>query len=195
MFGFFRQKRNKKFNRRLTDRKVIEPASSTTPFDGGTSLVTMVLNYVLRQYGIPSKWIVCTDVTKMKKGDHDSLCIQLTIKHWDPRLMMYALVLQSSVLQAMDMFEQSIDHSHYTIAWGLDKRVSHEVLEMPKPETWTTNPSTLLITDAGSRLITLRQQVSAQPAAPIVSESPKRPVLSEWDHRNQAFADTDIGVF
>lgn len=140
MFEFLKQNRTK------SDRNDNEPpesgshlsmpASSQQHTSTHRDLAKIVLRDTLRNNGIPTEWISCEPISRTGSDGKKSLFIQLVIQRWHDGLMQYAPLLQRQLLEGLQRFDPSSDHSGHTVAWKFAPECGYPHTVMPDPERW-----------------------------------------------------------
>lgn len=140
MFKFFKKRPDSQSQRNSQSGDSQPPDTipiSTQQQTNFRDLSRVVLRDILRMNGIPLDWMTC-ESSPRNKGDDDHLIIQLLVKRWHDGLMLYAPLIQEQLLQGMQRFDPSSDHTGHLVVWqfasdcGFDKNI------MPAPDYWLT---------------------------------------------------------
>lgn len=192
MFKFFR-KRKALLSESAKPKSAVSVGSSGA-VDTKRELIPIVLKFVMRQAGVPLGWLTCGEVFSITRSGKKETCVQIVIKHWDERIFGYLLVLQREFRKGLDLFEPGVDHQGFTFSWTVDASIKSPAAELPPSNVWMTPPVVRSPTTQASRQAALNQRIPVSvPMAPAVTPAPKiMPQLSDWDHRSQHFADTDM---
>jgi hypothetical protein len=110
----------------------IDPQASTR-----RELVRVVTRDTLRDTGIPEEWIETQILLELVRDGHSCIHLRLVVRHWDPRLLKYAVAFQRRLLAEMESFDPQTREWLLSIAWQFPSDEQCPFLEMPDPATWT----------------------------------------------------------
>ena len=99
-------------------------------------LVQVVLRDCLRRHGIPARWMGCQMMVAESPSRGPGLYIRLVLRHWDERLLRYAVAFETQLLDAITQFEPQASTWLHGISWELDLRSSCPYPDMPEPASW-----------------------------------------------------------
>jgi len=102
-------------------------------------LIRVVLKDTLRLHGIPFGWLACEVIIVARAPGKEELHIQLVVMKWDEQLLRYAPALQQQLLQGLDRFDPSVDHSNYIVSWRFSPDCRCPFTRMPNPAFWVKN--------------------------------------------------------
>jgi hypothetical protein len=135
-----------KANRRKTDQVDNEPpesmahasvpASSQQHTSTHRDLAKIVLRDTLRNNGIPTEWITCEPISRTGSDGRKSLFIQLVIQRWNDRLMQYTPLLQRQLMEGLQRFDPSSDHSGHVVVWKFSPDCGYPHTAMPASDSW-----------------------------------------------------------
>lgn len=132
-----------------------EPASGDHPLtieDGSDNamrrqLVQVLLRDLLRKHGIAPQWIELQMLVVSRSSRGSGLYVRLILRHWDERLMNYALALQNALLVDIARFEPNASEWLHGISWQLEMTDSCPYTTLPDKAFWaeTATPAKPLI--------------------------------------------------
>jgi hypothetical protein len=146
-------------------------------------LICVVLKETLRLHGVPAGWLTCGVVVLPRRSGDEDLIIQLIVLKWNETLIRCVQVLEKALLQGLDRFDPSVNHSRYIVSWRFAPSCGCPLSQMPEPQVWTQSepvpaPPTIV------PILDRRQSVRSPPR-------PKFDLLpSERDFRHNDFAAT-----
>lgn len=151
-------------------------------------LIRVVLKDTLRLHGVPAGWLTCEVVVLPRPSGEEDLIIQLIVLKWNETLMRCVHALEKALLQGLDRFDPSVNHSRYIVSWRFAPSCGCPLSQMPEPQVWTQSepvpapPTIVPILD--------RRQSVRPPPRPKFDLPP-----SERDFRHNDFAATEpIGL-
>lgn len=83
-------------------------------------LVQVLLRDSMRRHGIPPTWLDCQMLLVSSKSRGEGMYLRILMKHWDMRLLTYAVAFQKSLLLDITRFEPHATEWLYGISWQLD---------------------------------------------------------------------------
>jgi hypothetical protein len=136
MFDFIRKAKSKLPT--VSHRSVEANLNSTQQHtDIQRELIRVVLKDTLRQHGVPLSWLRCEVVVLPKRGGDEDLIIQLIVLNWNQLLMQCVRALEQALLQGLDRFDPSVNHSRYVVSWRFAPNCGCPLNQMPEARTWT----------------------------------------------------------
>jgi hypothetical protein len=118
----------------------MEPLSSVHDGSENTTrrqLIQMLVRDALLRYGIPTRWIECQILTVSSRSKGQGLHLRLIVKHWDARLMQYAVAFQNALMTELTGFEPRAKEWLHGISWQIDVGSHGPNLTMPDKSFWT----------------------------------------------------------
>lgn len=101
-------------------------------------LVHVLLRDALRRHGIPASWLECQMLVVTSRSRGPGMYVRLVVKHWDSRLLDYALAFEKTLLADIVRFEPKADEWLHGISWQLDFQNSSPFKELPEKSFWQT---------------------------------------------------------
>ena len=111
--------------------------SSRAASDIERELVRVAFKDTVRATGVPPEWLGCEVRVVTDKYQTERLQVQLVIKKWSGHLLRYAMAFQQQLMQCLDRYEPSTDHSTYEWLWSFSPTCGCPFPSMPAPEEWT----------------------------------------------------------
>ena len=118
---------------RPPDTKFVEVDSQATT---RRELVRVMTRDTLRFSGIPEGWIESQVLLELSRGGQTFVHLRLVVKHWDERLLKYAVAFQRRLLGEVERFEPTAREWLLSITWQYPLEGECPYLEMPEPATW-----------------------------------------------------------
>ncbi len=117
----------------------------TTIEDGSANalrrqLVQVLVRDSMRRHGIPPAWLDCQMLLVSSRSRGEGMYVRLVIKHWDIRLLTYAVAFQKSLLIDIMRFEPHASQWLYGISWQMDVGDSCPYPKLPDRSVWTAPP-------------------------------------------------------
>lgn len=104
--------------------------------DNRRELVRMALKETLIAHGIPNSWLT-SDVTVLAgRASGEGMMVRLIVLKWHEPLLKFLPVLQQQLIQRLDQFEPSVDHSKYVVSWQFAASCGCPYRQMPDASTW-----------------------------------------------------------
>jgi hypothetical protein len=118
-----------------------QQAAATTSTTGvRRELLKAVLRNTLNRHGIPLAWIGADMLVATAKGREPGIHWRLLVKHWDPRLMTYAVALQNALIVRTMSADPLASDWLMGISWQFVLPDEDVCLPMPHPGSWTAPP-------------------------------------------------------
>jgi len=89
----------------------------------------------LRLSGIPENWIDA-QVLLEPAGGRTFMHLRLVVRHWDPRLMRYAIAFQRMLMQEIERIDPQAAQWLLSIVWAFPPELEAPDLELPQPSAW-----------------------------------------------------------
>lgn len=99
-------------------------------------LVQVLLSDVLRRSGIPAHWIDCQLMLVSSRTRGSGLYMRLVIRHWDERLLHYALAFQNELTRDITRFEPRAASWLHGVSWQLDVADTYPYAGLPDKTFW-----------------------------------------------------------
>ena len=109
-------------------------------------LLRLVLRDTLMHHGIPLSWIVPEVLVTAGADRHAGLHMRLLVRHWDPRLPIYAVAIERELIDRLSSFEPMAHDWFQGFSWKYDLPDEHECPDLPDADTWQNPPSVLQTT-------------------------------------------------
>jgi hypothetical protein len=108
-------------------------------------LVQVLLRDLLRKHGIAPHWIELQMLVVSSSSRGTGLYVRLIVRHWDERLMNYALALQNALLTDIARFEPRASEWLHGISWQFEMTDSCPYTILPDKAFWaeTAKPAAL----------------------------------------------------
>jgi hypothetical protein len=114
-------------------------AASTTT--ARRELLKAVLRNTLNRHGIPAAWIGADMLVATTRGREPGIHWRLLVRHWDPRLMTYAVALQNSLIVRTMSADPLASDWLMGISWQFVLPDEDVCPPMPHPGWWTAAPT------------------------------------------------------
>jgi len=110
-------------------------------------LVQVLLRDLLRKHGIAPHWIELQMLVVSRSSRGTGLFVRLIIRHWDARLMNYAVALQNALLADVARFEPRASEWLHGISWQFEMTDSCPYTTLPDKAFWveSVRPETPVI--------------------------------------------------
>lgn len=99
-------------------------------------LIQVLLQDAMRRHGIPAGWLDCQMLLVSSRSRGEGMYLRIVIKHWDIRLLTYALAFQKSLMVDITRFEPHADEWLYGISWQMDCGNSCPYTSLPERHVW-----------------------------------------------------------
>lgn len=103
-------------------------------------LVQVLFRDSLRRHGIPSTWLDCQMLLVSSRSRGEGMYVRLIVKHWDIRLLTYAVAFQKSLMVDIMRFEPHASQWLYGISWQLEVGDSCPYMQLPDRSVWDDHP-------------------------------------------------------
>ncbi len=103
-------------------------------------LVQVLVRDVMRRHGIPADWLECQMLLVSSRSRGEGMYVRLVIRHWDPRLLTYAVAFQKSLMLDITRFEPRASQWLYGISWQLEVGDTCPYPELPDRSAWADTP-------------------------------------------------------
>ncbi len=107
-------------------------------------LVQVLVRDVMRRHGIPANWLECQMLLVSSRSRGEGMYVRLVIKHWDLRLLTYAVAFQKSLMLDITRFEPRASQWLYGISWQLEVGDTCPYPELPANSVWAEAPKKAL---------------------------------------------------
>jgi hypothetical protein len=198
MFKFLGFGRNTNAGIPAQERNTGAPGLTVQHTDIQRELVRVVLKDVMRLHGIPSAWIGCEVTVMSRQSQNQDLLVHLVIMRWSEGLLRYAAVLQQQLLEGLDRFEPTVDHSKYIVSWRFSPVCGCPHVRMPNPQFWLAADAPVAPVLAPVATLTSPTRPTPAPApaqvqvtAPVVVKPKFDLPPSEMDNMPSGFAPTE----
>ncbi|MDP3795582.1 MAG: hypothetical protein Q8R06_00320 [Polaromonas sp.] len=99
-------------------------------------LVQVLLRDVVRRHGIPAGWLDCQMLVVSSRSRGEGMYVRLVMKHWDSRLLNYAVAFQKALMVDIMRFEPHAADWLYGISWQLEVGDTCPYKELPDRSAW-----------------------------------------------------------
>jgi hypothetical protein len=183
MFDFLRKTKPKP---RIDSPLSAELAQTSTQqhTDIHRELIRVVLKDTLRMHSVPAGCLTCEVVVLPRRGGDEDLIIQLIVLKWSETLMRSAQALERALLQGLDRFDPSVDHSKYIVSWRFAPSCGCPQSQMPEPQAWTRSEPPSAVSNVTP---IMDRRKSPRPPSPPKFDLPP----SERDFMQNDFAATE----
>jgi hypothetical protein len=89
----------------------------------------------LRLSGIPESWIEA-QVLLEPVGGRTFMHLRLVVRHWDPRLMQFAVAFQRKLMEEIERIDPQAAQWLLSIVWAFPPDLACPYLELPQPSAW-----------------------------------------------------------
>lgn len=152
-----------------------QPAPAASQFATRRELLRVVLRDTLVRHGIPTAWITAEMLPAPgTSGREPGVHLRLSVKHWEPRLLTYAVAFQKSFQKRAELFDPQVSSWLLGMSWQYDLPDETVCPDMPDPALWKTAPP-----------------ASAAIAPPAVVKTPAALAADAKAELNRLFADGD----
>ena len=123
-------------------RSGLERQAETTALDVDPQAVTrrelvrMLTRDSLRFSGIPDGWIESQVLLELGRGGQAFIHLRLVVKHWDERLLQYAVAFQRRLRSEVERFEPGAREWLLSITWQYEVDDQCPYVLMPDPSLW-----------------------------------------------------------
>jgi hypothetical protein len=103
-------------------------------------LLRVVMRETLFRNGIPAHWLAAEILRSLNSKREPGFHLRILVRHWDPRLMLYAVALQRNLQQRLLLLDPNCGEWLVGFSWQFVLPESARCLPLPHPSTWTTPP-------------------------------------------------------
>ena len=89
----------------------------------------------LRLSGIPEAWIEA-QVLLEPVGGRTFMHLRLVVRHWDPRLMRYAIAFQHKLMEEIERIDPQAAQWLLSIVWAFPPELESPDPQLPQPSAW-----------------------------------------------------------
>jgi len=100
-------------------------------------LLRVVLRDTLGKHGIPGAWIGCEMLVSTGSSRKPTMHMRLLIKHWDPRLLTYAVALQNRLRERLAELDSESVAWFTGMSWQYSLADESQCPELPDPVFWS----------------------------------------------------------
>lgn len=186
-------------------RPASAPASAPVPSFSGSvlpdsrhhtetqlELVRVVLKGTLRTHGIPATWLGCEVNILTDKSARGMVLARLTVLKWNEALLRYLPALQDQLIEGLDRFDPTVDHSGYLVSWQFSKDCECPVTSMPPPSFWFDGETAPALAPVSAALPAPFPVINHTPTAVAPAVKPKFDLpASAMDNVPSSFAPTE----
>ena len=106
-------------------------------------LLRVTLRETLRRHGIPLDWIGADMLTATSRSGQTGIHWRLSIRHWDPRLMIHVVALQNRLISRLQMVDPMAETWLMGVSWQVAVPDESACPALPHPGSWTVPPTHL----------------------------------------------------
>lgn len=136
MFKFIKSGKSSQISEFPETTMVAQSGSTLQANDVQRELILIAYRDTLRMHGVPAQWLDCKIINILNADGTERTQIQLIMKKWSGHVLRYAMALQRQLVQCLDRYEASVDHSEYEWVWKFDAACDSPFPDMPAPEEW-----------------------------------------------------------
>ncbi|MEN9539804.1 MAG: hypothetical protein RLZZ126_2039, partial [Pseudomonadota bacterium] len=136
LFGFGRQKTPPEAVPSTRSEPANSALNTRQHTDMQREMVSVVLKDLLRTNGIPSVWMGCDVSAGSPRSRGADMQIRLVVRQWNEQLVLHLPIIQKLLVEGLDRFEPSVDHSAYKISWTMAADCGYPHSELPSPDSW-----------------------------------------------------------
>ena len=118
---------------------MVEPVHGAQDFEAQLhtrrELVRVRTRNTLRLSGIPEAWIE-PQVLLEPEGTRTFLHLRLVVRHWDERLLRYAVALQNKLMTEIERIDPQARQWLLSIVWSFPSETDCPYPELPQPSVW-----------------------------------------------------------
>lgn len=89
----------------------------------------------LRLSGVPESWIEA-QVLLEPAGGRTFMHLRLAVRHWDPRLLQYAVALQRKLMEEVERIDPQAAQWLLSIVWAFPPELECPFPDLPQPSAW-----------------------------------------------------------
>ncbi|MBE7941881.1 MULTISPECIES: hypothetical protein [Ramlibacter] len=113
-------------------------------------LLRVTLRDTLRRCGIPLGWIGAEVLSGSSREGHVGLHWQLSVRHWDPRLVMRMVALQNNLVSRLLAVDPMASQWLLGLSWQFALADESACPPLPHPGSWTSLEDTPMAQAAGA---------------------------------------------
>lgn len=136
MFKFMRSARAKQDSQFPDTAMAMASGSTLQANEVQRELILIAYRDTMRMHGVPAQWLDCKVVNIANGDGTERTQIQLIINKWSGHVLRYAMALERQLVQCLDRYEASVDHSEYEWVWKFGPECDCPFPDMPAPEEW-----------------------------------------------------------
>lgn len=106
-------------------------------------LLRVTLRETLRRQGIPLAWIGADLLTATSRNGQTGIHWRLSIKHWDPRLLVHVVGLQNRLISRLQVVDPMAETWLMGVSWQVALEDESVCPPLPHPGSWTAPPAPL----------------------------------------------------
>lgn len=103
-------------------------------------LIQVLLKDSMRRHGIPMHWLDCQMLLVSSRSRGEGMYLRIIMKHWDLRMLTYALAFEKSLVMDITRFEPHAKDWLYGISWQMDVGDSCPYPDLPDRHLWENHP-------------------------------------------------------
>lgn len=104
-------------------------------------LLRVTLRETLRRQGIPVSWIGADMLTATSRSGQTGIHWRLSIKHWDPRLLIHMVALQNRLISHLQEIDPVAEKWLMGVSWQVALEDESVCPPLPHPGAWTASPA------------------------------------------------------
>lgn len=104
-------------------------------------LLRVTLRDTLRHQGIPASWITADMLTATSRTGQTGIHWRLSIKHWDPRLLVHMVGLQNRLIRRVQDVDPMAETWLLGVSWQMALEDESVCPPLPHPGSWTAEPA------------------------------------------------------
>ncbi|MBW8720392.1 MAG: hypothetical protein JF626_00295 [Polaromonas sp.] len=102
-------------------------------------LIQVLLKDSMRRHGIPMHWLDCQMLLVSSRSRGEGMYLRIVMKHWDLRMLTYALAFEKSLVMDITRFEPHARDWLYGISWQFDVGDSCPYRHLPDRHLWESH--------------------------------------------------------
>jgi hypothetical protein len=114
--------------------------SAVTQAGTRREMLRVVLRDTLNRHGIPTWWIAAETLNATSRTRPPGIHWRLSIRQWDPRLLLHCVALQNSLIRRAQTFDPMVETWLMGISWQFALPDEAACPPMPHPGLWTADP-------------------------------------------------------
>jgi len=115
------------------------PSAIEVESQAGTrrELVRMLTRDSQRHAGIPDGWLESQVLLELGRGGQTFIHLRVVVRHWDERLLKYAVAFQRTLRSEIERFEPAAREWLLSITWQYEVDDQCPYPRLPDPGSWT----------------------------------------------------------